>query len=134
MPETDTIPVSASVASTGPGIRYIGDHAYAYSGVITVNNTTTTLLDFTTGVGYIVAKYQPSVNTDTSDNMFFKLLLNSVEIQATLIGSTTSNSPYEEVEILIPPLTRCVINCVNDSTATGRSCSAVFQGRVYGEK
>ena len=75
MPETDTIPVSASVASTGPGIRYIGDHAYAYSGVITVNNTTTTLLDFTTGVGYIVAKYQPSVNTDTSDNMFLSYCL-----------------------------------------------------------
>ena len=34
MPETDTIPVSASVASTGLGIRYIGEHCYAYSGTI----------------------------------------------------------------------------------------------------
>ena len=36
MPETDTIPVSASVASTGTGIRYIGDNAYAISGQIGV--------------------------------------------------------------------------------------------------
>ena len=53
MPETDTIPVSASVASTGKGIRYVGTHAYAYSGSVGVDNNETTLLEFTTGTGYI---------------------------------------------------------------------------------
>ena len=58
MPETDTIPVSASVASTGTGIRYIGDYAYAYSGVISVvDGNETELLGFTTGSGVIVAEY-----------------------------------------------------------------------------
>ena len=56
MPETDTIPVSASIASTGKGIRYIGDHAYAYSGAVALDNTTdeNTYLEFTSGSGYIV--------------------------------------------------------------------------------
>ena len=131
MAKAEGLPPTASVASVGPRINYVGEHCYAYSGVIDVTNTTVALLDFTSGGGYIVAKYQPSVNTDTGDNMLFKIFLNSLEIQSTLIGSTTSNSPYEEVEILIPPFTRCVINCANDSSSTGRSCSAVFQGRVY---
>ena len=58
MPATDTIPVSASVASTGKGIRYIGDYAYAYSGTIEVTGTTTeiTMLEFTTGSGLIKAE------------------------------------------------------------------------------
>ena len=55
MPETDTIPVSASVASTGTGIRYIGDHCYAFSGAVSASGSEQTLFDFTTGTGYIVA-------------------------------------------------------------------------------
>ena len=61
MPETDTIPVSASIASTGKGIRYIGSHAYAYSGSVGVDNNETTLLEFTTGAGYITAIFQPFI-------------------------------------------------------------------------
>ena len=60
MPETDVIPTSASVASTGPGIRYIGDHCYAMSGAITSTGSATgadtSYLNFVTGTGYIVAK------------------------------------------------------------------------------
>ena len=56
MPETDTIPVSASVASTGLGIRYIGDWAYANSGWLSVaTGADTVLLDFTSGAGMIKA-------------------------------------------------------------------------------
>ena len=56
MPEPDTIPVSASIASTGPGIRYIGDYAYANSGWLAVaTGADTVLLDFTSGAGMIKA-------------------------------------------------------------------------------
>ena len=58
MPETDVIPTSASVASTGSGIRYIGDYAYAYSGLAQTEglNSPVTRLEFTTGSGLIDAK------------------------------------------------------------------------------
>ena len=58
MPETDTIPVSASVASTGLGIRYIGDWAFALSGIIGVTNSETTLLEFNSGAGLISGIFQ----------------------------------------------------------------------------
>ena len=62
MPETDTIPVSASIASTGKGIRYIGDYAYAYSGALVLETSLIDFLNFTTGTGFIVGKVQ--INAD----------------------------------------------------------------------
>ena len=62
MPDTDTIPVSASVASTGPGIRYIGDHAYANNNA-SATDTETTILEFTTGTGYIIGEFNFNKNT-----------------------------------------------------------------------
>ena len=116
---------------TGTALNYIGDHAFAYSGVISVTNSTISLLDTTIGATYIVAKVQPSVNVDTSDNMFFKILINGEEIYATLIGSTTSNSPYEEVEMIIPSYAHFQVTCENDSSSTGRECAVVVTGRAY---
>ena len=70
MPETDTIPVSASVASTGPGIRYIGDYAYAYSGLIETDNTISNLLDFTTGAGIIQGRVQFNIDETGAGEAF----------------------------------------------------------------
>ena len=125
-------PLGSGGVGTGTSINYVGDHAFAYSGIIAVTNATSTMIDASTGNQYIVGKFQPSVNVDTSDNMFFKILIDGEEITATLIGSTTSNSPYEEIEVIIAPFTRFQVTCVNDSTSTGRNCAAVFTGRVYG--
>ena len=55
MPETDTIPVSASIASTGKGIRYIGNWAYALSGKVACDNTGATIIESITGSGFIIA-------------------------------------------------------------------------------
>ena len=55
-----SVPPEASVASTGKGIRYVGNWAYAHSGSVTNVDTgaaaQTTILDFTSGSGFIVAK------------------------------------------------------------------------------
>ena len=53
---TEAVPANASVASTGLGIRYIGEHAYALSGIerdAGTGGANTTLLNFTSGAGYI---------------------------------------------------------------------------------
>ena len=63
MPETDTIPVSAGIASTGKGIRYIGDHCYAYSGTFQAATSAATMLSFTTGSGFIVGEFTFNAQT-----------------------------------------------------------------------
>ena len=81
MTDTDTIPVSASVASTGKGIRYIGDYAYAYSGVLDLTSPKTAL-DFTSGAGYIVGKFEFNADFATGGGaaISVEIFLNNVQI------------------------------------------------------
>ena len=135
MPETDTIPVSASIASTGPGIRYIGDHCYAYSGTVNVANSTITLLEFTTGAGYIVGTFQPQYFDNAgAENFQFKVLFNSLQVAGCVLDKIEGYTPYEETELIIPPFTEVLINAINVADADTRKMAAIITGRVYGEE
>jgi len=54
---TEAVTANASVASSGLGLRYVGDRVYGFSG--THGNTTAgeTLFDFTSGAGVIVGEF-----------------------------------------------------------------------------
>ena len=135
MPETDTIPVSASVASTGKGIRYIGDHAYAYSGVISVTDSEITLLEFTTGVGYLTAKLQINFLPATENNIEYLIYLNEIVVQGYHVkGGGLYTEPDNPLFLLIPPLTSFKATAENKTTTTGRDHAATLIGKVYGEK
>jgi len=118
-------------AGTGSVLNYLGDHAYAYSGAISCNQNETTLVDATTGNNYIVAKFQPSVISDTSDNMQFNLKINGELITRVQITSSTATTPYEEVEFIIAPNSRLLITCLNQSDDSANDCAAMLTGRVY---
>ena len=55
----EPIQPSANVAATGLGIRYIGEHCYALSGQFGTGDvqSLTTMLNFSTGSGYIIADW-----------------------------------------------------------------------------
>ena len=138
MPETDTIPVSASVASPGEGLRYIGDHCYAYN-IVAVSTTPVTHLDFTSGTGYIIGKLQCNGaadmgNIDRGQETVFRIDFNGVTIlQLKTSSETDDNNPTVINEILIPPLTRVEIVADCDAANFGKT-SIAFVGRVYGEE
>ena len=141
MPHTDTIPVSASIASTGLGIRYIGSgefqHAYAYSGDVTVADTETTCLNFITGSGYWIAKWEMHYTDNgpspiiTVDDMAFWLYLNN-NIILILNASSSADAKQPDMEILIPPLTEVKVSAQNTTDASDHSVFATLVGRVYG--
>ena len=139
MPETDTIPVSASVASVGKGIRYIGQHCYAYSGPIEASTASPTALEFTSGSGFILADviYSGCFNFTDPDNGLRGICVvqfNGVEVAATLTDSDAGNLNTGGVpmRILIPPLTTVLITVdANDNSASLHSTVALT-GRVYG--
>ena len=140
MPETDTIPVSASVASTGKGIRYIGDWAFAYSGLWTSSTTESTELDFTTGSGIIVGTVQLNNPVD-DDNPGFanvsaaNIKFNGISI-AIISGSSTDAGTNRSViqQVIIPPFTRVVITVDSNGNEADRFGSVLLTGRVYGDK
>ena len=104
MPETDTIPVSASVASTGLGIRYIGDYAYAFSGPVQnagTGSASTTLLNFTSGSGIIVGTVDFTNTNPAGHDTYLDIFFNSVAISTTK-EANAALVPWR-FHILIPP-------------------------------
>ena len=141
MPETDTMPVSASVASTGTGIRYIGDHCYAYSGQVApaTDGSQTTLLDFTSGTGYIIGQlFMNGTNNGTSGTGFvdnFELVLNGIVSMSYKIETAQEDMPSAiEGQIVIPPLTDVLVRVRSTSNNVNWTVTSSITGRVYGEK
>jgi len=124
-------PVGGSFTGTALALEVMADHIYGYSGVQAVDGTETDLINYDSGNFYIVGTFQPSIHVDTSDNMFFKIYIGDKEVSATLIGSTTSGTPFEETELILPPYTNLKISCANDSQNLARNVAAVFTGRIY---
>ena len=131
MPHSDTIPVSASIASVGKGIRYIGNHTYGYSGALSITQTDVTMLDFSTSSQYIRALFRFNSQT-TDDDLRFTIELNGEIVQGYTIGSSNNHSFQEGLKIIIPPGTSVKCFGYNESSNTGRTAYASFIGRVYG--
>ena len=138
MPETDTIPVSASVASTGLGIRYVGDFCYAFSGKVEIADSKISLLDFFSGAGIIKANmvFNYDAALGGGDNYDFSLDYNEIEIiKIETAQPPVSSGPIIQFrKVIIPPLTHVVISAVNKNGSTVHDCYAMINGRVYGEE
>ena len=131
MTEADVIQPSASIASTGKGIRYVGQHCYAYSGVIAAGGggwADTEMLNFTSGAGLIECNLFWGCNDAGSSDMFFNFKLNGVTVFLNRHGRTDDafTVPYK---MIIPPFTECIFNL---GTASGGDMTLNLTGRVYG--
>ena len=142
MPDTETIPVSASIASTGPGIRYIGDFAYAYSGQTSLVSAGggTTMFDFTSGSGVIVAVVQSGHDTtqmSSAQTLSTEIQFNGVIIYDHLTLYSTADTQTADlgspIHLIIPPFTH--VKIIGATSDTG-PIPTTFQltGRVYGEE
>ena len=122
---------SASVASTGKGIRYIGDHCYAYSGVINLTGSAVDYLDFTTGSGYIIAKIKISADWSGlgSSELYIQFYVNG---ELVMFERDTGNNYVPgnlEWPIFLPPNTRLQVQLNAGAT---QEADIIFVGRVYG--
>ena len=136
MPHTDTIPVSASIASTGLGIRYIGNYCYAYSGVINASSSSaadTDMIDFTSGAGLIIGKLAFQTTEVASNAIYLEVLFNGSTIidgawDNSGSGQATANTP---IDIVIPPNTVVQVKW-GITGGTGADATVQITGRVYG--
>jgi len=125
----------ASVVRTGLDLRYIGQHCYAYSQSLNFDDSPeVTLLEFTSGAGYIAAQIIcMRSDTDGLDSLH-KVYLNDELVMIVPLGSGTthidaSQAPYN---LMFPPITNVKITVVNISnTSTGTGLVTLI-GRVYG--
>ena len=119
-------------AGTGSTFVYIGEHGYAYSGSVTVNNNFSDLLKFTTQNSYIMAVFQPFyLSQNETDNILYEVLLNNEVIASTQVTDSTSFTPYQEIDLLLPPYSTIQIQAKNISGSGNRDVAASIVGRVY---
>jgi len=120
----------ASVVQTGFGIRYVGDHCYAYNNA-SATDSETTILEFVSGSGYIVGEFNFNKNTGDGDDMQYQVYLNDQVIQGW-IHDYSGRGFRNLVLLTIPPLTLVKATATNDTSSTGRLVVLSFSGRVYG--
>jgi len=125
-------------SGTGTGLNYIGDHAYANSGEILVNNNTVTMLEFTTGTSYFVGTFSYGVDQNASLSgsklLGFTISFDGQKIMQ-LVSQTTASYPIldfdNNYQILIPAYTKVKIE--SETTNAGNVPTyAMLIGRVYG--
>jgi len=133
MAEAEGIPPTASVASVGPGIRYVGNYAYALSGIIDTDNSETTFLDFTSGVGVIVADINVCYPVDSGLDFMMKLYFNDVIVQQYLIVRefATMRGWGAGLAMIIPPFTLVKLTGANVTSGATEELIASIAGRVY---
>jgi len=136
MAMAESLPPDASTASTGLGLRYIGDYCYAYSGAIPLNNETKTALLFTSGAGVIVAQVQHTSRfalLGSSKIMEMDISMNGVRIvrMSRLTASAHGAIDFDPIYITIPPFTTVEVEVYTDDTQDLANF-VTLTGRVYG--
>jgi len=130
MAKAEGLPPTASVASVGPGVRYVGNWAYAYSGAVDIQQPAAEMLNFTSGTGIIKTKIQFGRGDGTGDDIFFLVAFNDIDV----IGYTSDELrklDWPPINILIPPFTQVIVTGYNVTQDVSRSCFCILSGRVY---
>ena len=120
-------------AGAGTSLNYIGNHAYAYSGMLAFDNNATTLLRFTTGNEYIVGKLTCATEADGSDDVRIRLYYNNQQVMGDLSTSPpgTGNLAFNPLRVIIPPYTKVKITYDNEGSSSTLTSLTMIVGRIY---
>jgi len=122
-------------ASTGLTLNYIGKFCYAYSGTISINNETKTLLEFETGSNVIKAKFSFGIDLNvlySSKFIGYIVSLNdSIVMRSILDDNVQEGFDNDPCRLILPPYTKVKIEALTDS-ATDNLTYGIITGRVYG--
>ena len=124
--------ISRGFSGPQKGISYSGNHAYAYSGVVDVNNTDNTLLLFVTGNEYIQCKLAIQNGSGSGDDMRYTIKFNGeIVIQIYSGTSDVFNQFQFPLNLTLPSHTTIEVIAYNVSTGSLRAHTATLTGRTY---
>ena len=129
-------PVGGSFTGPAEALEIMGEHAYAYSGVITVasgSSADTTALKFTSGNYYFVGDLCFQSDESGSPNLFTSAALNGAIILAWKWDASSSSGQATNwpTPILIPPYTEVEIKVGAGDTVefTGQLVGRIYRTR-----
>lgn len=126
---------SGGTAGTGKGLNYVGDDpqfAFAFSGFITspASTDTFTLLEFSTGAGFIIAKADFFYPTYTGDNFQYRILVNDENVVGHEVIHGADANLINPIDLVIAPYSRVKFTA-KSTVGNAVVQAATFQGRVY---
>jgi len=126
-------PVGGSFTGPAEALEIVGNHCYAYSGIVTPTaDNMTTYLKFTTGNFYSVVKVQFAYTLDANDDAVYQIVMNGVTLTQWLnTGSLQPHGPQEPMYIVIPAYTEFECNAYTKTTGRDQACT--LTGRIYRE-
>jgi phage-related tail protein len=127
----------ATFLGTGKSLSVLGEHCYAYSGIVAigaVQNTQYSMLDFTTGKKYIRCELQFAPTDAESSNDFQTVIkINGVQVWGELNQETFSR--YHDLKqpaiIIIPPNSVVTVTMANVTAASSINWICALTGRLY---
>jgi len=126
-------------AGTGTSLNYIGNHVYAYSGTFPSVNSTTTMLQFTTGSEYIKGQLVCNAavdfstgNIDTGVVTGFKVTIDGQVVSLMKTESAAEDMPSNVVqELILAPYTTVKLERIASGSSATYLNTATFTGRIY---
>jgi len=127
-----------NTASAGLELNVIGDFCYAYSGLVTIANTTATCLSFTTGSHISVVEFTQSIDAEAIGQG--QLIGFSIEMNGVVITSLKEflrdQGSGETVALLyyrfiIPPYTQVTTKGYTDDSSDNPFFHTI-SGKIYG--
>jgi len=126
MAKAEGLPPTASTASAGLSISYMGGKTWAgWSGLIIVNNGTTDMFNFVSpNIALIVSNFQYYVkhsanSPGNSEYVGWNLLLNNIDIVSNHLKALSLQhyNDFDQNMFLIPPNTVCQIESYTNTSA-----------------
>lgn len=123
----------ANPAGTGNVLNYLSSFAYAYSGLVTVDNNITTVLKFDTGNLMLDAKFiiNYASNLNHDEDFLWQVKLNEEIIFQTVIEGAKVTEPPQFVPLIVPPFSKLEFLADNISDTDARSQAVLLTAVVY---
>jgi hypothetical protein len=122
---------NAQFTSTGKTLTTIGDHVYGYSGVLSCDDNTKTMMQFNTGKHYIKGKVQFSYVTPENQDFQYTIKFNGLVVQRYNV--IRGLEPYTKtIFLIIPPLTEVTLTAQNVSDSAQIDQIVSITGKIYG--
>ena len=125
--------------SVGLNLNYIGNHVYAYSGTFPSLNSSTTMLEFTTGSEYIKGQLVCNAAIDYSTGNIdsgvisgFKVSIDGQVVSIMKTDSGSEDMPSNTIqELILAPFTTVKVERIASGSNVGFLNTATFTGRIY---
>ena len=119
---------------TGVGtLQIIGNHAYAYSGLVQTagDNTYSSVLTFPTGAYYLKGTLNLMLASGNNDDLAVKISINGLDLGEWYQQTPPNDFTSPRVEFIIPPNSVVDVEIKNGQSSSARDIYIGFIGRVY---